>query len=125
MISSSVKSLIEELKETNLSLEDKNALLNVLMEKIGVLPTEDIIKIEHNKVLIKGKELDIEQTIKFKEDCIVFKDSVIRKVLNEQLKYLAVNFGVRKAVNNDMLLFAKAALWLIDEEDKILEKVLI
>lgn len=89
-----------------------------------VLPLNDSIVISQNSIVINGKKLDVEQMISFKESCVALRDNVARKVLNEQVRYLATNMGVYKAVSTEELYFSKAALWSIAEENKLLEQII-
>lgn len=74
-------------------------------------------------ITLNGKLLDREQAINFKESCVVLKDNFARKVLNEQVRFLAVNLGINVALSVDTILFAKAALWILQQEDDLLDKI--
>lgn len=116
--------IIKLLKKSTLSLEDRVALVSSIMNKLMVLPLNDSIVISQNSIVINGKKLDVEQMISFKESCVALRDNVARKVLNEQVRYLATNMGVYKAVSTEELYFSKAALWSIAEENKLLEQII-
>lgn len=104
-------------------MEDRNALVVVLLNRLNTLPLNESIVFGQNSIKINGKDLDIEQMISFKESCVVLKDNWARKVLTEQIKYLAVNMGIYKSVDMNELFFAKAALWCIAEENKLLDLI--
>ncbi len=59
----------------------------------------------------------------FKEACSSLKENFARKVINEQLKYKATEIGVHKSTTLDELYFAKAIIWVINEENILLEKL--
>lgn len=88
-----------------------------------MLPLNNSILISQGSVSINGKSLETEQVINFHESCIGLKDNWARKVLREQVRYLAVNLGVYKSASLDELYFAKAALWCLAEEDKLLDQI--
>lgn len=123
MISPTTEKVIKALKKTSLSLEDRVALTNVLLEKIGAFPIGDVVVFTESNVQINGKDLDTEQYIAFKEACSSLKENYARRVINEQLKYKATEIGVHKATSIDTLLFAKAVLWVINEENILIEKL--
>ncbi len=87
------------------------------------LPLHESIIVERDSVLINGKELDREGIIAFHEAVIALKENYARKIINEQIRYLAINVGINKSQTLDQLYFAKAGLWLLDEEEKILDKL--
>ncbi len=123
MTSQITQKLISQFKKEGLSLEDRNAILTAMLSRLVVLPLNDSIIIGQNNIKINGKDLDMEQMISFRESCVALKDNSARKILHEQVRYLATNLGVYKAVSLDEMYFAKAALWCLAEEDKFLDQV--
>lgn len=123
MISPATEKIIKQLKKQNLSLEDKTALTAALLDKISALPLRNSIVLAPGMVTINGKALDTEQAVVFKDSCIALQDNFARKVIHEQIRYLAVNWGVHNGLNTEMIMFSKAALWTLEEEQKLLDKL--
>jgi hypothetical protein len=104
--------------------EAKNRVLAALLSNIGALPIQDIIKFDpQGTVYINDKKLDIEQAISFKESADALKESVARKIIREQIKYLAVKYGIHDGLSTETIMFSKAAFWIMEEEDKLIERL--
>ena len=120
---SPVEKIIKQFKKTKLSLEDRLALTTAILDSLSVLPIDDAIVINPNGIKINGKALDTDQMIQFSESCRALKDNKARQIINEQVKFLAINMGVHNAVTMEMMYFAKAALWNIQQQEAILDKI--
>lgn len=118
-----VQKTIKQLSKATLSTEDRVALTNAIMDKLVILPIRKSFVISDDGIIINGKTLDQEQALNFRETCIALKDNYARKVMNEQIRYQAVHLGMNMAVSIDTLMFAKAALWIIEEEEKLLNQI--
>lgn len=115
--------LIKQLKSKNLPLEDRVALTTALLSNLSALPLNNAIVIDPHGVEINGKRLSPDDKIAFIESCALLKNNFARKVLHEQVRYLAINLGVHIGQNTDMIMFSKAALWCLEQEEKLLEKI--
>lgn len=123
MVSPITNKVIAKLKRANLSLEDRTALITVLLNKLHTLPLDNTFIVDQNSVVINGKPLATEQLIVFRDSCIALRDNFAFKVLSEQIRYLATNLGVYKSVSQDELFFYKAALYNLQQFDELLDKV--
>lgn len=123
MLSPATDKTIKQFKKANLSLEDRTALLTSILGELKVLPLNDTIVIGQGFIKVNGKELDPEQIINFQESCNALKSNFAWQVISEQMRYLATNLGVYKATNLDELYFYKSALWILDQINKLLEKI--
>ncbi len=115
--------IVKQLSRTNLELEDRTALITALLSKLNTLPIGDMIAFTQNGLIVNGREMDMEAVIKFKEACGVLKDNFARKVIHEQIRYKAIEMGINKSISIDTLMFAKAALWTVNEYEILLEKL--
>lgn len=122
-LSKTTDKVIKELKKANLSTEDRIALTTALLDKLVVLPFDDILVINEQGIKIKGKEVDLDGAFSFREHCVALKENVARKILREQVRYMAVQWGVHNGLNLDTVMFSKAVLWCMQEEDKLLDKI--
>lgn len=104
-------------------MEDRTVLTTALLDKLQALPISSVIYFTPNGVTINGKELDNDQILNFKESCIALKDNFARKIINEQIKYLAINIGIHNALSLDTIFFAKSALWNLQQQDELLDKI--
>ncbi len=115
--------VIKQLQKSNLTTQDRTALVTAILDKLVAVPIQNVIVLTETSIVINGKELDLEAYLSFKEGCANLKDNFARKVINEQLRYKATELGVHKAQTIDELLFSKAIIWAINEENILLEKL--
>ncbi len=119
MPSKTIDKVIKEFKRAKISKEDKLALLTAILAKINALPLQQTIYSDNKGIVINGKILSKEQTINLKTSVLALQDNKAHQLFKDQLRYLAINYGITKSITIDELFFAKSALWLIEEEDKI------
>ncbi len=124
MVSPLTDKLIKQLKKSNLSMEDRLTLITALLDKLGTLPIGDIVHFTENGLMINGKELDQEQMLSFREAVVALKENFARNVINEQVRWKAIDLGINQATAIDTLFFSKAALWCQNEENILIEKLL-
>lgn len=123
MISTTTEKVIKELKKTDLSIEDRVALVTILLDKLGAFPIGEMVQVSLNGIAINGKELDGDQVLNFRESASLLKENFARKVINEQLKFKAMEMGIHKSTTIEQLLFAKAVIWFINEENILLHSL--
>ena len=124
MIQPLTKKIIQQLRKVDLSLEDRVALTTVLLDKLVALPLSNTFIVNPEGITINGKKLDNQQMINFSESCNALKDNYARQVINEQIKYLAINLGVHNSLTLDTILFSKAALWNLQQQQELLDKII-
>lgn len=116
---------IQQLNKSTLSLEDRVALVTAILNKIQALPISKAIIVENGEIIIRGKKLDREQEIAFRESIVALDNNQAHKLFKEQLRYAAVNLGINVATSMDTLMFAKATLWVIEQETKLIESLIV
>lgn len=125
MLSPFTEKLIKQLKKAGLSIEDRTALTTALLTKLNALPLHNSIQVslQEGMITIKDKPLTTEQIINFKQSATILKENFAYQVINEQIRYLAINLGVHIALSPDTVMFSKAALWILQEEEKLLDEI--
>lgn len=123
MITAQTQKLVSQFQKSKISLEDRNALLSAILNKLQALPIDDVVVVtKDGNVLINNKKLEIGQAMHFKESCMALKENKARQVFHDQIKFLAINMGVHQGLNTEMIMFCKAALWCLQQEDELLNK---
>ena len=107
----------------NVKGEQKTRVIEALLDKSTMLPMRKMIVTDPNGVQVNGKYLDYEQAISFRESTRVLKDNFARKAINEQLKFHAIQMGVHEGLNTEMIMFSKSILWILQEENKLIEEL--
>lgn len=116
------KLVIWLLRRNKFKGEDKARVINSLLENIDALPIADIISFDlQGTILVKGKPLEPEQAMSIREGAVALNRNQARKLIREQIAFEAIKMGVHSSLNLDMVLFSKAALWLQQQEDRIIK----
>lgn len=106
----------------NLSLQERNLLTNAALDRLYALPFHDIITIgQDGKALVRGEPLSYEQALLMHDSAKATLDSPVRKLVREQVAFLAVTIGVHKQTIPEDIIFSKAALWWGQREQELLE----
>lgn len=104
--------------------DDRSLLMAAIMENIGTLPTKKIITYDlTGRIAINGKLLTAEQSVSFRESVVSLQKNYARKVLRDQVAFLAVEMGVHQGLNQEMIQFSKAALWQIGQENELIATI--
>ncbi len=116
--------MVKQLSRTNLALEDRIALVNSIQDKLHILPIGEMIVLDpQGGIMINGRQLDQGASISFKEAISILKENFARKIIHEQIRYKAIDMGINKSLSIDTLMFSKAAIWIINEYEILLEKL--
>lgn len=102
-------------------LKNRALILNYLLESLGGLPYRDLITFKPDgTLLIGGKQLEPEQAVAFRESLVALQSNQAYRVIKEQIAYEAVKYGIHSSLTSDMLILSKAALWIQQQEIKLI-----
>lgn len=120
------KLVLWALKTARINGEDKTKVMAHLLKNIGALPLTPAFTVDvSGAIVLNGKTLDMEQTIGLRSSASALQQSSMEKVLNEQMRFLAIQMGVHHGLNPEMIMFSKAALWVIQEREKVIQQIAI
>lgn len=112
--------VVDLAKNKLLSNEERQMLTAMLLDKLGALPLHAKLKVdETGKVFVNGRSLDIETADRLKQAAVAMQTNAARNLVKEAVTFMAIVDGVHKNISPDMGLFAKAALWWLQEEDTL------
>lgn len=112
------------LGNSKLSLENKTKLVACLLNKLQAIPASDIIKTnEQGKIEVNGRELDMDGLKILREGAILLLDSPTRKFVKEQIMFEAVKIGVHFGDTPERVIFSKAAIWQLEQEEEFIKKL--
>lgn len=115
---------IYALKSKRLTSDDKAIVMAQLLANLGAIPTKSVIHFDaKGALLVNGRALSMEHLGIFIESCKGLKESFARKLIRDQITFAAIEMGVHKGLNPDMILFSKAALWVIQEEESLINSI--
>lgn len=113
---------VKLLRSHKLTGEQKAKVTSALLDNIGALPIRKIFTFtQQGTILVNGKELTIEQAIALRDSARGFKDSYARRLIHDQLRFLAVEMGVHTGLNADMIMFSKAMLYNFEQEQELID----
>lgn len=100
------------LTRSDLSLEQRNKIVNHIMASLHALPINGIITTNENgEMLISGRLLNIERAKQLKESARAVLDNQAFKVVNQEVLYVSVVGGLHKSTRPEDLYFYKTAIW--------------
>lgn len=118
------KIVIWSLKTSKITKEDKALVTTALLKNIDALPIRDIITFDDDgTILIRGRKLEIEEAQILKQGADAMIDNSTRKIIVEQMLYEANKIGLHQGLNPDMIMFAKAVVWVMQQEERILKQL--
>jgi hypothetical protein len=99
-------------------------ILNYLLEEVGATPFKDILTYDlDGTVHVAGKKLTSEQLIQLREGAVALENNWTYRVIKEQLAYEAVKYGIHSSLTTDMLLLSKSALWIQEQEKRLIKEL--
>lgn len=109
------------LRWTGLSSKDRDILFKEVMHSLDIPPLRAIISTDENRrILVNGKPLEPDQALLLRESARTTLDSFARKVVQEQVRFKAVDEGFLKSNDLETGKFYKSALWYAQEENELL-----
>lgn len=108
------------LENSRLSNESRQLLTASMIDRLGALPMRARIVIdETGKCFVDGKALTLETAQRMRESSRSMRNNFARKFVRDQVKWMALQKGVYENMTPEQGLFAKAALWVMQEEDEL------
>jgi len=112
------------LRSTTIKGEDRTRVINALLANIDALPLKDVVSFDFNgTLLIRGNKLEIEQAQLLKAAVTSLKGNYARKLIQEQLLHQANIIGLHKGINVEGIMFSKAVIWCLQNEQELIDKI--
>ncbi len=110
------------LKRAKLSIEDRNRLASLVLDKLQATPLKDVISYDSaGTLLLNGREVEIEVARALRESAKNALDSSALRLITESVKYRSFVVAAINATKSEELLFGKAAIWFCQEQEKLLK----
>lgn len=108
------------LKNATLKNEERQLLTVTLLDKLGALPLRARISLdEAGQIFVDEKQLTLETSRTLHETSKAMLNNFARRFVREQVTFMAIHKGVHENISPEQGLFAKAALWFLQEEDEL------
>lgn len=113
------------LERTDLLLADRSLCTSALLKGLYTLPVDSIINVNEQGVLhINSREVDPEKITQLRAGAKSILNSSTRRLVNEQVKYAAIEMIVHKGLTPEQSFFGKAAIWILEQEDSLYQQIL-
>lgn len=108
------------LKESRIGNEERQLLTAAMLAKLGALPIRATVSIDGvGRVYINERPLTLDAAKLLHEGSKLLLKSFARRVVRETVTFMAIKKGVHENVSPEQGLFAKAALWFMQEEESL------
>jgi len=112
--------VIWSLSTAKLDNENKAKITGALLENLNAIPIRDIIKFDATgKLMINGNYVDFDIAEKLRAGSFAMQNNAANKLVDDQMTFEALKLCAHKGESTDMIVFAKAALWIIQERKKL------
>lgn len=113
--------IIGWLLSKNLPLKDRVLLINIILDRLSMLPIRNILETSADgSLVIKGKQLDREEMRLIQDSANALRDNRVFGLIQDQVLYNALTFGLNSSTTLEMLYTSKAAVWWGMEENKLI-----
>lgn len=117
-----VTEVVKLLRSTDLTNQDRQLLTNAVLTRLGVLPLRASITVDTSgQIFVNGKQPDLELAKQLRESAKGMVNNFARKFVRETVTFMAIKQGVHENTSPEQGLFAKAALWQMQEEQILFE----
>lgn len=111
------------LKNGRLDNESRQLLTATMLDRLGALPIRARITVDESaQIFVDNKQVTFEVAHRLHETSKSMLDNFARRFVRETVTFMAVKKGVHENVSPEQGLFAKAALWFLQEEDDLYRK---
>lgn len=112
--------VVDLLKQKSFSNEERQMLTATFLDRLGSLPLHATIMVDNaGGVVVNGRSLNLERATQLKQAAVAMQRNAARNLVRETVTFLAIKDGVHKNINPEMGLFAKGALWFLQQEDEL------
>ncbi len=108
------KRALDHIESHELSQQEQIRLLGILTKQINAFPLENVITTtQTGATLANGRELNLEEVVKFRQGISALRDNWAFQLLGDQILYEAIKWGVHNGDTTDRIMFSKTAIWFI------------
>lgn len=115
--------VIWALKSAHINNQERQLLTAALLTHLGALPLRARIVVDDaGQIFVDGKQLTLGAAQQLRDGSKALMKNFARKVVREQVIFMALHKGVHENTSPEQGLFAKAALWFFQEEEELYRK---
>lgn len=108
------KKALDYLEENELSPVEHLRLLGILTKSINAFPLESVIAINtQGAICANGKELSMEELVKFRQGVSAIRDNWAFQLLADQILFEAIKIGIHEGHTPERLMFSKSVIYFI------------
>lgn len=119
-----IKKLLKLGEKEEVESQEFQLILNFLLKRINISQIKDTITFDlDGTVMLRGNKLDTEQSIKLKESAMALDTNFARRFVEDQLEYEMIKTGIHSSLNMEVILMAKAAIWIHEQEKRLISQI--
>lgn len=108
------------LREQTLTLEDRQLLTTVLLDRLGALPIRARITVDSTgRILVDNKALTTAAAARLRKAARGLLNNFARNFVQQTIEFMAVKQAVHSNTSDAQALFAKAIFWQHAEEQEL------
>lgn len=112
--------VVDLMKNKLLTNEERQILTALFLDRLGALPLHARITVDKTgRVFVNNRSLNLEEGQRLRDAATAMLNNAARKLVREAVIYMVMAEGTIKSVNADMMLFGKAALYFLQQEDEL------
>ncbi len=117
------KKALDFLENNELSSQEQLRLLGILNKRLNSFPIDNvIITSPTGAILANGRELNIEELVKFRQGISALRDNWAFQLLGDQILFEAMEWGIKHGDTTDRMMFSKTSIWFITKFREFLTK---
>lgn len=108
------KKALDYLENNELTQHEHLRLLGILNKQLNIFPlSEVLIQTPMGAILANGRELNMEELVKFRQGINAIKGNWAFQLLGDQILFLAIHQGVHLGDTTEKMLWSRTAIWFI------------
>lgn len=113
------------LRNKRLSEEARSMCITALCDNLQTPVIRSIITFSsEGRIMVNGKALSADESISLRTGAETLNNSNARKLIRNQLKYEVYQLGIHRSLTPYDLIFSKAILYVMNQEDLLLKDIL-
>lgn len=118
------KFLVWVLRRKVFSEKDGLLILDAALQRIGAFPLRGVLNMDaNNRLMVRDKVVSLDDIAMLRDTADTALRSPARKLVHEQVRFMAIDKGFLQSDDPKTQLFYKAALWFAQEEDNLLKQL--
>jgi len=110
--------------ETNVLTQEQHIrLLGILNQSLNAFPIAEVVQnTTDGIVLVNGRQLNLDETLKFRQGISALRDNWAFQLFGDQVLYNAIKYGVHFGKDQESIVFSRCAIWFVTQFKEYITK---